>query len=81
MIGIIKDFINDLLALFFSGGILALGASEIYLQMQKETLFKLKQGGPSLSKFTEALTCQKYDEKMNLVRITTGHCGRTKNKR
>ena len=79
MFGIIKDLINDLLALFFSGGILAIGASEAYLMMQKQVVNKLRQRGPSLSKFTHALTCQKFDEQMNLIRITSGSC-QNKNK-
>jgi hypothetical protein len=35
MLEIIKNIVSDLLALFFSGSILAIGASSTYLIMQK----------------------------------------------
>lgn len=76
MFGVVKSIIEDLLALFFSGSILVFGVSELYLTLQKEVFRKVHQGGPSLTKITEGLTCQKFDEKMNLVRVTSGHCGK-----
>ncbi len=75
MFAIIKSIIEDLLALFFSGSILMFGVSELYLTLQKEVFRKVNQGGPSLTKITEGLTCQKFDEKMNLVKVASGHCG------
>jgi hypothetical protein len=74
MFGIIKGFIDDLLAILFTGGILTFGVSEAYFLIKKEALTKIQNGQPSLSKFTQALTCQKFDDNMNLVNITSGHC-------
>ena len=74
MFGIIKGFINDLLAILFTGGILTFGISEAYFLMKKEALTKIQEAQPSLSKFTESLTCRKFDDKMSLVKIASGHC-------
>lgn len=74
MFEIIKNFIEDLLALIFSGSILMFGISETYFLFKKEALQKVYRGGPSLSKITEGLTCQKFDEKMNLVMSTSKQC-------
>ncbi len=74
MFGVIKSIIEDLLALFFSGSILMFVVSELYLTLQKEIFHKVHQGGPSLTKITEGLTCQKFNENMNLVRATSEFC-------
>ena len=76
MLGLIKNIIEDIFALFFYGGILLFGASEIFLMLRKEVYRKVQEGGPSLSKISQGLTCQKFDENMNLVKITSGHCGK-----
>lgn len=74
MFGTIKGFIDDFLAILFTGSILTFGISEAYFLIKKEALTKIKKGQPSLSKFTKSLTCQKFDDKMNLVKIASGHC-------
>ncbi len=81
MFGIIKNFIEDLLALIFSGSILMFGISETYFLFKKEALQKVYQGGPSLSKITKGLTCKRFDEKMNLVKLSTGDCVKKNNKK
>ena len=74
MFEIIKGFIDDFLAILFTGSILTFGVSEAYFLIKKEALTKIRKGQASLSKFTESLTCQKFDDKMNLVKIASGHC-------
>lgn len=74
MFGIIKGFIDDLFAILFTGSILTFGVSEAYFLIKKEALTKIQKGQPSLSKFTESLTCRKFDANMNLIDITSGHC-------
>ena len=74
MFGIIKGFVDDLLAILFTGRILTFGVSEAYLAIRKEALTKVYKGQSSLSKFTQILTCQKFDDKMNTVKITSGQC-------
>lgn len=80
MFGIIKGFINDLVALLFTGSILTFGVTEAYLVIKKEALTKVQKGQSSLSKFTQALTCQRFDDKMNTVKITSGHCRKNNTK-
>ena len=74
MFGMIKGFIDDLLVILFTGSILTFGMSEAYLMMQKAALSKAHRGQSSLSKFTEALTCQKFDDKMHIQKTNSVRC-------
>ncbi len=74
MFKMIKGFIEDLLAILFTGSILTFGVSEAYFLMEKAALTKAHRAQSSLSKFTEALTCQKFDDKMHIEKSSSGRC-------
>ena len=72
--GLIRSIIDVLVSIIFAGSLSLYGLKELHDFVKKEALTKVSCGLGSMSKFTNALTCQKFDEKMNLVPLNTRHC-------
>lgn len=52
-----------------------LGANQAYHWIKVETVKKIHQGLPSLSKMTQTMTGKKFDKNFNLIPIKRGHQG------
>lgn len=73
--GLIKEIIYTAFAIIFLGSTI-FGAQTFYKMVQKEAITAVARGPMSLTKLTEQLTCKKYNEKMELEQIATGHCSK-----
>ncbi len=74
MVKLISNLVNACASIVLSVVIANYGIEEFYSFLQKEVIQKVQIGLPSLSTMTNQLTCQKFNEKMELIPYSKGHC-------
>lgn len=74
MVKAISNLVNTCASILLSIVIANYGIEEFYSFLQKEVIKKIQIGLPSLSAMTNQLTCQKLNEKMELIPYSKGHC-------
>jgi len=75
--GLISKAIDSMIN-FIIWGSMVYVPNEFYHMVSYEACKAMKQRLLSLTKLTESLTCTKYDKNWNEIKITTGHCAKSR---